>query len=95
MSNCVNIRQINLNRSLSALSELEIILHRAERTVVLLQEPALRQGRVVGVKNFRTYAAKNARAAILVSVDLDAVPLANFTSEDRVVCQLTSKEREG
>ena len=84
----VNVRQINLNKSKNAYTELELLMHKQNRTIILVQEPALCRGKVLALANFKTISSHSARAAIYVSRDLDATPIAKFLTNDLVLCQV-------
>ena len=89
MFKSINIRQINMNKSKNAHSELERLLFDKKKTIVLVQEPALCRGKVLGLANFKTEAISDkARAAILISRDIDATPVAMFIDQDLVLCQI-------
>ena len=89
MFKSITIRQINMNKSKNAHSELERLLFDKKKTIVLVQEPALCRGKVLGLANFKTVAiSSKARAAILISRDIDATPVAMFIDQDLVLCQI-------
>ena len=89
MNKTIQIRQINCNKSKNSHSELERLLFNKKKTIVTVQEPALCRGKVLGLANFKTIAVSSkARAAIFVSRDIDATPVAMFLDQDLVLCQI-------
>ena len=95
--------QVNLRKMYAATAELNNHLNRKSSFVVLIQEPVVRSGKIMGLNRKRgnvVHASLNGRprAVIYISKNLNIHPLYNLSSLDQAVLMLSisrnGKERK-
>lgn len=96
MDNTLDIFQINLHKAFAPTSELNSLVKSKVSFIALVQEPAVRTGRVVGISRkmgniIQSGGNGRPRAAIYCSKNLIMHPLYNLSTLDQAVAMLTVK----